>query len=314
MENIIQVDPRSVFGAFATDRPVSCWARATPYTPGEDPLYIPPPWATDIVAWLLYGREPLYLFGPTGCGKTSCLKQIVRKLNYPVYEVTGHNRLEFPEMVGHHTVQQGSMRYEYGPLALAMRNGGLFLLNEIDLLDPSTAAGLNSILDGYPLTIPENGGELIAPHPLFKFAATANSNGGSDHTGLYQGVLRQNLAFMDRFVLVEATYLDEATEMAILKNHAAPHLPDDTLTKMLRFAHAVRKLFMGGEAEGLDNPIEVTFSTRTLIRWALLTLQFEPLKSRGVDVIGYALDRALGFRASPPSRLTLKELQQRIFG
>lgn len=314
MANIIHVDPRSVFGEDAAGDPIPCWAEATPYTPGENPLHIAPPWAADIVAWLLYGREPLYLFGPTGCGKTSCIKQIVRKLNYPVYEVTGHNRLEFPEMVGHHTVQQGSMHYEYGPLALALRNGGLFLLNEIDLLDPSTAAGLNSILDGYPLTIPENGGELIVPHPLFKFAATANSNGGSDHTGLYQGVLRQNLAFMDRFVLVEATYLDESTEMAILQSHAARRLPDDTLAKMLRFANAVRKLFLGGDAEGLDNPIEVTFSTRTLIRWVLLTIQFAPLKSRGVDVVGHALDRALGFRASPPSRLTLKELHQRIFG
>jgi cobaltochelatase CobS len=36
------------------------------------------------------------------------------------------------------------MSFQYGPLFLAMKYGGLFLLNEIDLLDPSTAAGLNS--------------------------------------------------------------------------------------------------------------------------------------------------------------------------
>ena len=81
--------------------------------------------------------------------------------------------------MGHLTVKNGNMAFEYGPLALAMRYGGLCLLNEIDLLDPSTAAGLNGILDGQPLCIPENGGELIAPHPMFRFAATANSNGGA---------------------------------------------------------------------------------------------------------------------------------------
>lgn len=74
------------------------------------------------------------------------------------------------------------MEFEYGPLALAMKFGGLFLCNEMDLLEPSTAAGLNGILDGQPLCIPENGGELVVPHPMFRFAATANSNGDSDET------------------------------------------------------------------------------------------------------------------------------------
>ena len=82
------------------------------------------------------------------------------------YEVTGHSRLEFPELIGHHVVRQGSMEFEYGPLALAMKYGGLALVNEIDLLEPSTAAGLNGILDGQPLCIPKNGGELIVPHGI----------------------------------------------------------------------------------------------------------------------------------------------------
>ncbi len=314
MGKICQVDAGLVFEGKATEELLHAWSEPTPYTPKEDEHYKLPPWSADIIAWLLYGREPLYLFGPTGCGKTSCIKQLVQKLNYPVYEVTGHNRLEFPEMVGHHTVQQGSMYYEYGPLALAMKNGGLFLLNEIDLLDPSTAAGLNSILDGYPLTIPENGGELVLPHPMFKFAATANTNGGSDHTGLYQGVLRQNIAFMDRFVLVEGEYMDEELELGILKSHVGNRLSEDVLKKMIRFANAVRRLFLGDEAEEVDTTIEVTFSTRTLIRWALLTLQFKSARFRDADAIAHALDRALAFRASPPSRMTLKELRQRIFG
>ncbi len=51
-------------------------------------------------------------------------------------------------MVGHLTVEEGSMEFQYGPLALAMKYGGLLLLNEIDIIDPATAAGLNGILDG----------------------------------------------------------------------------------------------------------------------------------------------------------------------
>ena len=85
--------------------------------------------------------------------------------------------MEFADLVGHCTVQKNNMTFEYGPLALAMRYGGLFLLNEIELTAPEVAAGLNSIVDGAPLCIVENGGERITPNPMFRLAATANSNG-----------------------------------------------------------------------------------------------------------------------------------------
>ena len=314
MNSVRTFDAGLVFGGSPSGVLIEGWEKPSPFTPGQDPRYLYPEWMSDIVAWMVYGRDPLYLFGPTGCGKTSCIKQVVQKFNYPVYEITGHSRLEFIEMVGHHTVRNGSMQYEYGPLARAMKEGGLFLLNEIDLLDPSTAAGLNSVLDGYPLTIPENGGELIVPHPLFRFVATANSNGGSDHTGLYQGVLRQNIAFMDRFMLVECTYMEASREMALLKQYLGDRIPEETLSRMIRFANAVRRLFLGHDAEDMDTAIEVTFSTRTLIRWALLTELFQQQTPPMADAVGYALDRALGFRASPPSYMTLRELRQRIFG
>lgn len=288
------------------------WTESSPFTPQKDIHYRFPLWMEDIVFWLAEGRDPLYMFGPTGCGKTSCLKQVMQALNYPVYELTGHNRLEFPDMVGHHTVQQGTMHYEYGPLALAMKTGGLFLINEIDLLDPSTAAGLNSILDGYPLTIAENGGELVLPHPMFRFAATANSNGGSDQSGLYQGVLRQNMAFMDRFMLIECTYMDEADELAILKEYADDLLSEETLAQMIRFANAVRRLFLGYDAEDMDAALEVTFSTRTLIRWVTLASLFH--RARHENALAHALDCALCFRASHASRMAFHELFQRIFG
>lgn len=309
----VQMDSGLVFSGTATNNFVQGWDKPTAATPKINANYVYPEWASNIVVWLLHVDEPLYLFGPTGCGKTSCVKQLVARLNYSVYEVTGHSRLEFPEMVGHHTVQDGNMKYVYGPLALAMKYGGLFLLNEVDLLDPSTAAGLNSVLDGSPLTIPENNGEIIEPHPMFKFVATANSNGGSDHTGLYQGVLRQNLAFMDRFMVVEADYLDAEVEKAILER-AHPSLDKNSIEKMVKMAGTVRQLFMGEAAEGSDAQIEVTMSTRTLLRWAHLTLKFEGLRNRNVNVVEYALDRALGFRATPATRQTLKDLLQRIWG
>jgi cobaltochelatase CobS len=194
-----------------------------------------------------------------------------------------------------------------------MKYGGLFLLNEIDLLDPSTAAGLNGVLDGSPLCVPENGGELITPHPMFRFAATGNTNGNSDETGLYQGTLRQNCAFMDRFWLCEIDYPEPEMEETLLAK-VAPMLPSDLRTKMVSFAGEVRRLFIGSPNDNHSgNVLEVTFSTRTLIRWPRLTVKFQPLARQGLSPINHALDRALAFRACPDRRAFLHELSQRVF-
>lgn len=258
-------------------------------------------------------QEPLYVFGPTGCGKTSCIKQLAARLNYPVFEVTGHGRLEFADLVGHLTVKDGNMTFEYGPLALAMRYGAILLLNEIDLTSPEIAAGLNSVLDGSPLCIAENGGEIIQPHPMFRFVATANTNGGGDDTGLYQGTQRQNLAWLDRFIICEVGYPDATVEKKLLSQRF-PSLPETLCATMVDYANEVRKLFMGEASTGnLTNTIEVTFSTRSLLRWGDLTVRFQPLAHQGIQPVTYALDRALAYRASRETRAMLHELAQRMF-
>jgi cobaltochelatase CobS len=308
---IVDCDAGEVFSGTPSGRMAKGYAAPSSFTPVLQPGYIFHEHSRDLIVWFLDAAEPLYVFGPMGSGKSSCIRQLAARLNYPVFEVTGHGRMEFTDLVGHHSVHQGGMRFEYGPLALAMKHGGLFLLNEIDLLDPSTAAGLNGTLDGQPLCIPENNGELIAPHPMFRFAATANSNGGSDETGLYQGVLRQNIAFMDRFRLCEMGYPKPEAEESLLAQ-AAPDLPEAIRKKMVEYAGEVRRLFMG-EQSYCGNSIEVTFSTRTLLRWADLAVRYRPLSRQGIQPMSYALDRALGFRACRETRAMLHELVQRVF-
>ncbi|ABB39716.1 ATPase associated with various cellular activities AAA_5 [Oleidesulfovibrio alaskensis G20] len=311
------MDAGTLFSGKASGRMIRGYSAPCSFTPRIDPDYLFHDSMRDIVVWLLSGTEekadPLYIFGPTGSGKTSLVRQLAARLNYPVFDVTGHGRLEFPDLAGHLSVQSGNMVYQYGPLALAMRYGGLFLLNEADLLDPATATGLNGVLDGGPLCIPENGGEIIQPHPMFRFVATANTNGASDESGLYQGTLRQNIALMDRFYLCEVGYPAQETEVMLLER-IAPDIPQDIRETMVSFAGEVRRLFMGeSEKQKYGETIDITFSTRTLIRWATLARRFQPLARQGIQPIGYALDRALGFRASRETRAMLHELAQRMF-
>ena len=125
---------------------------------------------------------------------------------------------------------------------------------------------LNGILDGQPLCIPENGGELVVPHPMFRFAATANSNGGSDETGLYQGVLRQNLALMDRFVLCEVTIPEPKPKNYCWKKR----LRNSRMVFAKRWWNTPMKYegCLWGESGNSyhTGSIELTFSTRSLLR------------------------------------------------
>ncbi|ORJ61320.1 CbbQ/NirQ/NorQ/GpvN family protein [Geothermobacter hydrogeniphilus] len=283
-------------------------AERSPFVPALDPDYqFRKELLSDLLAWhMLGGTEGLYLTGPTGSGKSTLVTQVAARLNIPVQRVTAHSRLETPELVGHYALVNGSMSFVDGPLTTAMREGHWFLLDEIDLLDPATAAGLNGIVEGSPLVIPEKGGEMVVPAPGFCFIATGNTAGAGDQSGLYQGTMRQNLAFLDRFWMVEVGYPEEEQEQMILAR-VAPGIPEDIRTGMIAYAMEVRRLFMAGQ-------LEVTLSTRTLVRWAKMSEFFRPLANQGKNPLQHALERALSFRAEPETRSSLAEIAQRIFG
>lgn len=312
------LDAGQVFSGRKSGTPVGGFDAPCERTPAVRPNYMMPVWARDVILWFIHGNEPLYISGPTGCGKTSGLKQVAAMLNYPVYEITGHNRLETPELVGHFALKNGSTEWVDGPLTMAMREGGLFLLNEIDLLDPSTATGLNSVLDGSPLCIAETA-EVVQPAPGFRFAATANTNGSGDEAGLYTGTLRQNAAFQNRFLHIEATYLAPEQERVLLKN-TAPSLPDEVLDQMQRLTAACRAMLTGEEIEDRAvstnwvGTLQVPISTRSVLRWAYWTAKLAPMRSAGVNVLEKALDMSIANSCDSVSRNTLHELLQRIVG
>ena len=262
-------------------------------------------------ASIAFLRDPagdaFLLTGPTGSGKTSLVCQVANRLNWPVQSVTCHGRLELSDLIGQFVLIDGSTLFVHGPLAVALREGHLLLLNEIDLMDPAELAGLNDVIEGQPLVIPQNGGEVIRPHPKFRVFATGNSAGAGDPTGLYQGVLRQNLAFLDRFRVLPVGYLEPEVELGVLA-HAVPSLPSEIGEKLIAVANEVRRLFMGEAEAGAE--LTVTLSTRTLVRWARLALTF-----RGApQPIRFALEQALTARADPEQREAIHRIAADVMG
>lgn len=258
------------------------------------------------------GGDALFISGPTGSGKTSGITQLAARLNWPMQQVTAHGRLEFADLVGMHTLQssqQGetpTMSFMYGPLSLAMKCGHILLINEVDLIDPSELSGLNDVLEGRPLVLPQNGGEVIKPHPMFRVVVTGNSTGQGDATGLYQGVQAQNIAAMDRYRFIQVGYPDEVTELAIL-NKQVPNLPEEILKRCIQVANEVRKLFIGENGQGT---LSCTMSTRTLVRWCKLAVAF-----RGAtNAFDVALQQALLNRVSDAESTAIVRIAKDVYG
>lgn len=292
------------------------YADATnPFIPSKNEGYVfRKDFLREVLAFLKSpGGDALFVTGPTGSGKTSGICEIAARLNWPVQQLTAHGRMELADLIGHHALvstapgQAPVMQFMYGALAIAMREGHILLINEVDMLDPSELSGLNDVLEGRPLVISQNGGEVIKPHPMFRVVVTGNSTGAGDDSGLYQGVLMQNIAAMDRYRFTRVDYMPTEAETALLEK-ATPSLPPVIREGMVKVANEVRKLFVGDGTNG--GMLSLTMSTRTLVRWAKLTLVF-----RGApNALAYALEQALLARAKPEEKVAIERVAKDVFG
>lgn len=251
--------------------------------------------------------DGFFLWGHYGSGKTTLLYQVAARLNWPVQSMTAHGRMEFDDLVGCWKMVNGNMTWLEGPLTIAMKQGHIFVLNEGDRADPGQLAGLHDILEGHPLVVAANGGEVVYPHPDFRVVMNGNSAGSGDMTGLYQGVNQLDVAFMDRFRVKEVEYPTPDIEDAIL-SRKVPMLPKEVRENMITVANNVRRLFIGAEESA--QPLTITMSTRSLCRWAKLTLDY-----RGApNALSLALDEALLSKAEPEQQIAIERIAKDAFG
>lgn len=147
---------------------------------------------------------PVYLYGPTGTGKTTLAKQIAEALGLPFYKM-GAAQTKY-DYTGYN---DAGGNYVPTGLAQAVINGGVCLCDEVDGSQPDALLCINALRDGDAI---ELGGKMYQPHKDFRLIVTANTV-GTGATEEYTGRAALDAAFLNGFIKIKVDY-DPEVELA----------------------------------------------------------------------------------------------------
>lgn len=273
-----------------------CNAIAREHVPAQDDKFAFDSDLGKAVLSSLVDNDRILLVGPTGSGKSSLIAQLAARLNWPMRRINLHGETSVSDFLGTHKARNGEVFFQHGILPTAMREGQVLVLEELDAATPEILFVLQGVLeDGGTLTIADNAGEHIAPHPDFRLVATANTLGLGDEDGLYTGTSVLNASHLDRWSTVfQIGYLGNKDEAAVIRDKV-PGLAGSLVDGFVNLATAVRKAVN-------EEELFTTFSTRRLLALARKT------KSLGLDK---ALEVTVLNKLPKTDRAVVAELAQR---
>ena len=176
----------------------------------------------------LKAKKHIILEGSVGTGKTYLARALSQYSNANFYRVDGSEDVLSHVLVGYFdppaVINKGYVEesFIYGPLSLAMQNGGCLFINELNRIPEGTQNVLLSALDEHELIIPKL--KTISASEKNGFITIATQNPAA-----HVGVSALGEALKDRFVWVEIDYQYEHEEIDIVKLNINDELPHSNL-------------------------------------------------------------------------------------
>lgn len=291
-----------IFG-FPSQMKLPGFAPGHPLIPEKTRGYVwSPGLARDFIEWLCEPHpEPLWISGPTGCGKTEAVKQLFASLHIPTVIVSAKKSSEPDDILGRVQLVGGNTVFTPGPLLLAYSKGFAIVFDEIDGYNPEVMMACHRMLEKAPITLDD--GTIIQPAARVLMAATANTRGDGHGGDVYAATSLFNLATLNRFEKWQMTYpLPEIEEEILVK--AMPQLDPKAITAMVKVAVDIRAAWNNGSCPG---PISI----RDLLRWGRkLTLG---ANRKDVSPVYHGFDKAFGNGVDDHVRALLHKLIQSHF-
>ena len=219
---------------------------------------------------------PIFVTGLSGNGKTSMIREVCAKLKRDLIRINITIETDEDDLLGGFRLVNGETVWQDGPLVVAMKQGAVALIDEVDLASHKIMC-LQPIMEGQPIYLKKIN-EVVYPAKGFNIVATANTKGKGSEDGRFMGTNILNEAFLDRF---SATFYQEypspVAEAKILKKQFSLHEieEDGFVDNLVKWADVIRRSFKEGAVDEI-------ITTRRLID---ITKSFSIFRDRMKSVV-----------------------------
>lgn len=228
----------------------------------SEPFYLPIAGEIELFEAAYAARLPVMLKGPTGCGKTRFVQHMAWRLARPLITVACNEELSATDFLGRHLLEDGSTRWQDGPLTTAARWGAICYLDEVVETRQDTLVVIHPLTDERRLLSIPARSEAFRAHPEFQLVVSHNPGYQTAYKDLKPSTKQ-------RFTALEFDYPARAHEVQIVVHETG--LSRELAECLVSVAEAARRL----KAHGLDEGI----STRMLVHAGSLLqrgIDFEP--------------------------------------
>ena len=208
------------------------------------------------------------LEGPPGTGKSTLLRSVAADQDVPFLFVEGNAELTPARLVGHfdpaRVLADGYVEEIFvdGPLAAALRSGGLLYVEELNRVPEETLNVLITVMSEGELHVPRLG--RIGAEPGFRMVAAMNPFDAV-------GTARISAAIYDRTCRIAMGYQPASDEIAIVDRHADP-VPDEWRANVVELTRRTR----------VHADIRIGSSVRGAIDMVRLACSLSKLRGRDV--------------------------------
>tara|TARA_B100000212_G_scaffold69943_1_gene49049 strand:- start:12117 stop:13928 length:1812 start_codon:yes stop_codon:yes gene_type:complete len=246
---------QDVFGIQDTrlDREITCWKwdAANPKVPEVLHHYHFDIDTLSDFLWSMENCKNSWFKGHTGTGKTTFVQQVCARIGKMCFRLSCDVNIESYHVIGSKDIRvedgKSISTFTEGVLPQAMQLPAQFIIDEADALRGDVSYLFQPVLERQPLRINEDGGRLVYPDPHFNVAATANSGGQGDDTGLYAAAVKMaSAAQINRYhAFFEIDYMDADVEVNMIRQ-IVPTLSETSAQNLETFLRDYRKGFLEG--------------------------------------------------------------------